>query len=205
MSTTEIITAIKDVALSGAAITTATVAILGLKSWSRELKGKADFEVGRALILATYKLRDELKYARSPFISSHEFPDDYPQNANNYRTPEIEANAYAHVYSTRWKPVAKAIQEFETQALEGEALWGETIRDKTNEMKECARNLQSSIDAFINNKVENGEIFKNDREFGKSVRSDLYSTHDDKNKLTIQISNAVKALEEEIRPRLKRS
>lgn len=72
------ITAIKDIALSGAAITTATVAILGLKSWSRELKGKAEFEVGRALILATYKLRDELKYARSPCTSGYEFPEDYP-------------------------------------------------------------------------------------------------------------------------------
>ncbi|MEZ9422049.1 hypothetical protein [Vibrio lentus] len=204
MSTTEIITAIKDIALSGAAITTATVAILGLKSWSRELKGKAEFEVGRALILATYKLRDELKYARSPWISGYEFPEDYPRNSDE-RTAEIEANAYAHIYSKRWKPVAEAIQEFETQALEGEALWGKPMRDKTNEMKQCARNLQVSIDAFIHNKAEDGESFKNDREFAKSVKSDVWAANDDKNKLTIQISNAVQALEEEIRPHLKRS
>ncbi|QPB83540.1 hypothetical protein CWC22_011300 [Pseudoalteromonas rubra] len=123
MSTTEIITAIMNIVLSGAAITTATVAILGLKSWSRELKGKAEFEVGRALILATYKLRDELKYARSPWICGYEFPEDYPRNSDEI-TAEIEANAHAHIYSKRWKPVAEAIQEFETQALEGEALWG---------------------------------------------------------------------------------
>ncbi len=204
MSTTEIITAIKDIALSGAAITTATVAILGLKSWSRELKGKAEFEVGRALILATYKLRDELKYARSPWISGSEFPEDYPQSSNE-RTPDIEANAYAHIYSNRWKPVAVTIQEFETQALEGEALWGKPMRDKTNEMKQCARNLQVSIDAFIHNKSEDGESFKNDREFGKSVQSEVWAANDDKNKLTIKISKAVTALEEEIRPHLKRS
>ena len=79
------------------------------------------------------------------------------------------------------------------------------MRDKTNEMKQCARNLQVSIDAFIHNKGAGGESFKNDREFGKSVQSDVWAANDDKNKLTIQISNAVKALEEEIRPHLKRS
>ncbi|MBO2696781.1 hypothetical protein [Shewanella algae] len=204
MSTTEIITAIKDIALAGAAITTATVAILGLKSWSRELKGKAEFEVGRALILATYKLRDELKYARSPWYSGYEFPKDYPRNSDE-RTADIEANAYAHIYYKRWKPVAEAIQEFEAQALEGEALWGKPMRDKTNEMKQCARNLQVSIDAFIHNKAKDGESFKNDRKFGESVQADVWAANNDKNKLTIQISNAVQALEEEIRPHLKRS
>jgi len=43
--------------------------------------------------------------------------------------------------------------------LEGEALWGKPMRDKTNEMKQCARNLQVSIDAFIHNKAEDGESF----------------------------------------------
>lgn len=127
-----------------------------------------------------------------------------PRNSSE-RTPEIEANAYAHIYSKRWKPVAEAIQEFETQALEGEALWGKPMRDKTNEMKQCARNLQVSIDAFIHNKAEDGESFRNDREFGTSVQSDIWAANDDKNKLTIQISDAVQALEEEIRPHLKRS
>jgi len=200
----EVTSIIKDIALSGAAITTATVAIIGLKSWSRELKGKAEFEVGRALILATYKLRDELKHARSPWISGHEFPEDYPVNSKD-RTPEKEAKGYAYVYSNRWKPVAEAIQGFETQALEGEALWGKPMRDKTNEMKQCARNLQVSIDAFIYNKAEDGESFRSDRDFGKSVQSDVSAGNEKENKLTIQISNAVAALEEEIRPHLKRS
>ncbi|WP_131825658.1 hypothetical protein [Salinivibrio kushneri] len=204
MSFTEFVNVFKDIALSVAAVTTATVAILGLKSWSKELKGKAEFEVGRALILSTYKLRDELKYARSPWMSGYEFPEDYQLNFIN-RTPEIEANAYAHVYRNRWRPVAKAVQEFEAQALEGEALWGKSIRDKTNEMKQCARNLQVSIGLFIDDKADGGESFRNDPAFGKSIKSDIWATHDDENQLTIKISNAVQALEDEIRPHLKRS
>jgi hypothetical protein len=204
LSIMEVTTVIKDIALSGAAITTATVAILGLKSWSRELEGKAEFEVGRALILVTYKLRDQLKYARSPWISGHEFPVNYSANSKG-TTPKKEADAYSYVYINRWKTVAEAIQSFETQALEGEALWGKPMRDKTNEMKQCARNLQVSIEAFIHNKAEAGESFRLDHEFGKSIQSDVWAGNDKENKLTIQITNAVVALEEEIRPHLKRS
>lgn len=204
MSIVEVTAVIKDVALSGAAITTATVAILGLKSWSRELKGKAEFEVGRALIRATYKVRDEIRQVRSPWTSGHEFPDGYPRNFNE-RTPEIEADAYSHIYSNRWKPIIEALQEFETQALEGEALWGTSIRKKIDELRQCARNLQVSIEAFIDDKRGAGESFRSDKDFAKSVKSDIWATHDDKNELTIKISNAVSELESEIRPHLKRS
>ena len=95
MTYTEIITAIKDVLIGGAAIATASVAVIGLKSWSRELRGRADFEVARGLIRATYKLRDELRASRAPFIRAHEFPEGY-YNPAGTSTPEKEAQAWAH-------------------------------------------------------------------------------------------------------------
>ena len=58
MTTVELITAGKDIALAGAAIVTATVAIKGLNTWARQLRGTADFETARAMSKVTYKLRD---------------------------------------------------------------------------------------------------------------------------------------------------
>jgi len=66
LSAAETITAVKDIAFATIVITTATVAIFGLKSWSRELRDKAEFEVGTALLFATHKLRYESKFARLP-------------------------------------------------------------------------------------------------------------------------------------------
>ncbi|ORT52207.1 hypothetical protein ST37_02415 [Vibrio sp. qd031] len=204
MNCIEIIQVIKDIALAGAAITTAIVAYQGLKSWRRELEGKAEFEIARALVLATYKLRDSLKLVRSPWIHGHEFPDDYPLNMSE-RTPDIEAKAFAHIYTNRWKPVVEALQNFDVQSLEGEALWGSASRDKTNEMRQCARNLQVSIEAFIHNKAENNEDFKSNKEFKKSIEADVWGTESEDNKLTQQINAAVENLEKELRPYLKRS
>lgn len=68
---------LKDLALAGAAVVTAWVAVLGLRKWREELRGKTDFEVARALARATYKVRDDLAACRMPLIRSSEFPADY--------------------------------------------------------------------------------------------------------------------------------
>lgn len=198
----QIISATKDIILIFAAIATAHVAINGLKNWSRELKGKADFEVARGLIRSVYKLRDELRHCRTPWVSSGEFPEGYdPKN----KSPETEAKAYSFIYSNRWKPIATALQDFETQALEAEALWGSIFKPKTDELRQCARNLQVSLEAAISNKANDGESFRSDPDFEKTVNEDIWAIKDDTNPLTLKISEAINAIEQAIRPHFKRS
>jgi hypothetical protein len=198
----EIISVTKDIILIFAAIATAHVAINGLQSWSRELKGKADFEVARNLIRSVYKIRDELRYCRSPWITMGEFPDEYD---SNNKSPETEAKAYAYIYTNRWKPVATALQDFESQALEAEALWGTKFKPKTDELRQCARNLQVAIEADISNKANDGEDFKSDRDFGKTIRAQISASNDDKNPLTLKINSAIIDIEKEVRPHFQRS
>ena len=104
MTMPEIFTAIKDIVLVIAAATTARVAVLGLKNWSRELKGKTEFKVSRNLIRATYKLRDEIQNCRSPFISDYEFPKEYKGSLGE-TSAEVEAQAWLFVYKNRWASV----------------------------------------------------------------------------------------------------
>ena len=205
MTCTEIITAIKDVLIGGAAIATASVAVIGLKSWSRELRGRADFEVARGLIRATYKLRDELRACRAPFIRAQEFPEGY-YNPAGTSTPENEAQAWAHVYKNRWQPVWGALQEFDAQTLEAEALWGSEIRAKTDELRECVAELNAAIDAVISDKASGGRDFEIDKEFGRKMRSTVSASgSDEKNELTKKIAKAVTGIEDKVRPHLKRS
>jgi hypothetical protein len=205
MSCTELITAIKDVLLGGAAVTTTVVAVVGLKNWSRELRGRADFDVARGLIRATYKLRDEIRSCRAAFIMAQEFPDGYC-DPNRKSTPEDEAQVWAHVYKNRWQPVWEAIQEFDAQTLEAEALWGSEIRQKTDKLRECIAELNSAIYAVISDKASGGRDFKSDREFGKKMRSTVSASGSDQsNELSKKITEAVTGIEDKIRPHLKRS
>lgn len=204
MNIPEIITAIKDVFLAIAGATTAVVAVTGLNNWNRELKGKATFEAAKGLAKATYKLRDEIKICRSPFISSSEFPDSY--NLLGLRkTAEQEAKGLAHVYTNRWNTVWSVLQEFDTETLEAEALWGEAIKTKTNELRKSVRELNVAIDAYIADAMSGGDNFSADREFGVRMRRTVASTSTDlENDFNKTLEVAILNIEDELRPHLQR-
>jgi hypothetical protein len=197
------ITAAKDIVLGASAAVTATVAVLGLKGWRRELKGKADFEVARALARATYKLRDELTLCRSPFVRGEEFPAGY--NSLSVKSAKEEADAWAHVYRSRWEPVRLALQEFDGQALEAESLWGVAVPEKTQAFRSCAVELLVAIQAFVDDKAHNGDDFKSNPDFGKQIRSKVFSLGEGKdNSLSSQVLDSVKGIETLLRPYLAR-
>lgn len=160
MTWPEIITVVKDVLLGLAAATTAVVAVLGLRKWRQELEGKAQFEVARSLIRATYRLRDEIRNCRNPFYTAYEYPADYKGGLGAQHSSEEEARAWMHIYKNCWAPVWTALQEFDSHTLEAEALWGSAMRAKTDALRKCVRELNAAIDAVIRDKASGGEDFK---------------------------------------------
>lgn len=204
MTPAEIIAAAKDIVLAIAAAVTASVAVRGLSTWNRELKGKAAFDVARALAKSAYKLRDELQSCRSPLIRSAEFPAEHHASGSK-RTPEQEAQAYAHVYSNRWSPVWGALQKFDTHTLEAEALWGAGVREKTDQLRKVVREVNVAIEAVIANASSGGEDFSTDREFGKQMRSTVAAVPgDEKNEVNAKLAAAIRGVEDELRPHLQR-
>ncbi len=204
MAAVEFLGIFKDIALAGAAVITACVALAGLERWKRELRGKTNFEVARLVIKATYHLRNQLGYCRSPFISAQEFPHEYLEKGPGEHRAEVEGRAYSHVYSRRWEPVGVALKEFDAALLEGEALWGSSISAKGLELRNCVHSLRVDIESLINDKFSGGEEFK-DKVYAKRVRVGVSANSSENNELTNRINDAVQALENEIRPHLSRS
>jgi hypothetical protein len=204
MTTPEIVTLIKDILVGAAAIVTPLIAFTGLKNWNRELRGKAAFEVAVGLTKATYKLRDEIRSCRAPMIRADEFPDGHQPSVWN-KDPQIKAEAYLHVYAARWQPVQAALQEFDTQTLGAEALWGEVIRQKTDELRGSVRELSAAIDAVIANIASGDQHFSTDGDFGRKMRATVNaSMSDTKNKFSLGLETAVSGVERELRPQLRR-
>jgi len=200
MDCIEIFSIIKDICISGAALTTAYVAYTGLEKWHKELRGKANFEVARELIKSVYLLRNELSYCRTPFISSAEFPTGYVErNSDNQQIGE----AYHHLFSKRFEPVGEALNKFDAALLEAEALWGSSIKNKAKDLQNSVSNLRANFQAFVDDKLTGGQDFK-DKEYAKKVRSTIFDSRPTENELTIKINNAVIALENEISPHLSR-
>lgn len=198
----EHLTIIKDLLISIAAISTTTIAYIGLKSWHKELKGRANFTVARELIKVTYKLRDAIASCRAPFVGATEFPVEYNPFQHN-KDKETERKTWAHIFKNRWTPVLNVLEDFDTSALEAEALWGSNIRDLADKLRSSVRDLNLNIGFYIENVYSKGEEFRSDPDYGKKVKSIVFSSTSDKeDKFSIELRKAIMNIEEYIRPHL---
>ena len=203
MSFTEFFSIMKDIFLAGAATITAYVALKGLEKWKDELSGKANFEVARDFIRTVYKLRDEIHYCRSPFISAAEFPEGY-NGALGGITNEEKGDAYFYVYKTRWQPVSEAVQNFDTAVLEAEALWGKEVKEAGEKLRNLVIRLRFSLDTFIQNEYSRNQDFT-DRELDAKIRADVNRSRSERDTLSPAIDEVIKEIEELVRPHLKRN
>ena len=180
---------------------TVGIAFYGINRWNRELIGKTKFEAARLILKATYKLRDAISNARNPFISAGEFPTEYG-GAMTHPSHQEEASAYSHVYKNRWKPIWEALQEYDTASLEAEAIWGATIKNKTDVFRSCVNTLQASIASYIGN-IHSGRT-DTDTDFVAKITKNIQAQADSNDDLSNQIKSSICAIEEEMKQHLRR-
>lgn len=100
----------------------------------------------------------------------------------------------------------RALEEFDAQSLEAEALWGQPIRECTEQLRTVLRTLNAALQAYVANERSGGEDFKMDKDFGKQIRSQVSSSPtNDENRLNVELSSAIKSIEDVLRPHLRRA
>jgi hypothetical protein len=201
----EFITAAKDIVLAVAGLVTAFVALKGLNTWNRQLRGTAGFDVARSLAKSSYKVRDKLQACRSPILSAGEFPIDY-HDGGLKKTSKQKTVGYAFVYKERWNFVQEAIQEFDAATLEAEALWGQAIRETTDQLRKVVFEVNMAIEAFILNASSDDENFIKDKEYGQAILSKVSaSSADSMNSINLSLALAIKAIDDQLLPHLQRT
>lgn len=200
---------VKDLAIAcaavvtaGAAVTTAVVAVRGIRKWRDELGGKAAFDCARAVARAGYQLRNAIRDCRAMFISVAEFPPP-TDDAEFQSTHERRANEFRHAYRARFERVTTALTNLDTAALEAEALWGSEIENKIAALRACVFELRAYIEAFIRNEERGGESFLRDEKFRKKTEMVIWDTGDE-NGYNIKLAAVIKNIESELRPHLAR-
>lgn len=125
-----------------AAGTGGVVAILGLRAWKEQLRGRSEYELARRLLRATLKVRDEIAYVRGPLIEAGEIAAAVEQDGSEVALDDPEASELARL--KRWRHLASAVSDVEVEALEGEVLWGSPIQDLVDDLRERVRSLRGA-------------------------------------------------------------
>lgn len=186
----------KDLVLAIAGAFTAFAAVRGINKWATELRGKAGFETARELAEATFRVRDQLRQARSPMYFAHEFPESTGLDHS--------VEDWVHAYRSRMKPLFETVTQFEAKALQAEALWGRGIRAKTDVLRYLANELWAAMEADIDNRRDKGAHFREDPVFGQRTRHTIYARADGSDELSKKMMAAVEAIEQELVPHLRR-
>ena len=149
------ISIISDSLVAISAIVVASVAICGLNTWRRELKGRVLFDIARKIIRLSIELRANFEWARFPLSTSTE--SSGRQKAIGESTGETLAKDAWYVKYQRLKPLTTNIQSLQEMDWEIQTLLGDKSQKISNAIKiyrECYAKLKVDIDEYFEIKVD---------------------------------------------------
>ena len=105
MTFAQVISVSKDIVLAVAAITGSVVAVMGLDTWKRQLRGHSEYELSRRILVSLYKYRDAINGVRHPAMLSYEMPEPPDEIIDSMNREQIRFFGISHAYQKRWDKV----------------------------------------------------------------------------------------------------
>jgi hypothetical protein len=145
LTSIEMIALLKDIVLSGAAITGAIVAVKGLDTWQRQLKGQSEYELSRRILINVFKYRDAINGVRYPVMLAYEMPSPPEEVAKIMSQEQIRFYGTSKAYQVRWDKVQSVKASLYADLLEAEAIWGNEFKDLFKKVFELEHELFTCI------------------------------------------------------------
>lgn len=146
----------KDVfSIVGTIISGAAVAVAfyfgreGLHTWRRQLKGSADHDLARRLLIELYKLRDEIQRARSPAIFSFEAVP-FEGEVASADPKQASYDFTARAYRRRLAAMDAARNPLQATMLEAEAIWGNGLKELMAHVFKLEREFVIYVRIYLN-------------------------------------------------------
>lgn len=207
MSWTELVALLRDLIISGAAITGAVIAIKGLNTWQRQLKGKSEYDLSRRILISLFKYRDAINGVRNPAMWSYEMPHPPEDEAKNMSRDEISYYGTLKAYEARWDKVYTEKTNLYADLLEAEALWGTQLKEYFSEVYNLENELFSYIRNYLtvsNPKTNNARKEAIEKILHKK-RDIMYDDfgEDEKEEFKSELKNGIDKIEKYLKPKLR--
>ena len=189
----------KDLLTGVAATVAAGVAVVGLETWKRQLRGNANYELSRRLLRSAYKLREAIRSARAAILTTGEMAAAIKAaglDASSARVIDDQGEALA--FQARWDKVVAAQIEFAAEVLEAEALWGPLIRERSEALGKCTEELRYALQQWVGRTKRQIDLDRQER-----IMATIYEGYDDSDEFSNRLKKTFESLEDIIRPHLK--
>lgn len=198
-------TLLKELLLVAAAITGGIVAVSGLRTWKRQLKGQSEYELARRLLLAIYRLRDAFRAARSPLMFVP--PDEGGSDAGEGTFPQKRhIRGLRRGFEERLRALDNTWSDVQLAALEAEVIWGRAVRELVAPLNECRAKFVTTVHEYfwLNDPPPYATVDRNAERVTR-VESTLYSVSNNpqEDQFLKELLDAIDKAEAFIRPHLK--
>ncbi len=197
----------KDVLVAVAAVVGAAVAIRGLNTWNRQLKGSAEYDLARRILKVTYRLRDAIKSVRHPAMWGVEIPNPPVEEAKHMSREEIIYYGKSHAYQARWQKVSDVRTDLQAELLEGEVLWGGELNKLFEVLFKLEHELLVAVQNYLSlSNPKESQARKTAIEKRQlNARDILYDSLEEKgDEFTKDVARAIVPIEEYLKPHLRR-
>jgi len=198
----ELVSLASDIAIFATAVVVALVGIFGLRTWKKELTGRAKFELSRNVMLLAFKLKAGFQWATSPATFSEEFVDR-PRGENESQAESRVLNEW-HARHRRLKPLVEDLQKLQTAGWEAKILLdedsGKSVSEAIGIFRRNYAELATAIDSYFEvTYKEARETSDNiDQDSLKKLKKIIYSASDANllkqiDEATAQLASTLKA------------
>jgi hypothetical protein len=149
LTCTEIVALLKDFVLSGAAITGAFVAVKGLGTWQRQLKGQFEYKLSRRILVTLFKYRDAINGVRNPVMLVYEMPSPSEDEVSKMSREQIRFYGTSEAYQARWDKVQAERTSLYADLLEAEAIWGDELKQLFKKVFDLEHELFTRVRRYI--------------------------------------------------------
>jgi len=198
----ELVSIASDIAIGVSALIVAGVAFFGLRTWRRELTGKAKFDIARNVMSLARKVKGDFAQARHPVGWSWEYASRTRQENESPLASEVLDLWYAK--NQRLKPLAENLQKLQEVSWEAEIVLGEDASKSVSEaftiLRERYAELSSAVNSYFDTRLDEavkGSMYK-DQDWLKELSKEIYGTESDNfskriDEATSQLDSTLKA------------
>ena len=201
------VTVAKDIVLIIAAVIGSYVALRGLNTWNRQLKGGVEYELTRRLLKLTYRLREAIKGVRNPIMWGGETPTPDTEEAKDMSPDRRRFYDISNAYQKRWDKVTEVQADLQTELLEAEALWGQDIHSCFEPLLRLQQELFVAVHFYITacNPSESEDVRDAMSKAMRKKRDILYDMSGEKDdEFTNDVNQAIKSIEALLKPHLRK-
>jgi hypothetical protein len=184
------------------AVTAATLAFVGLRTWRLQLKGTAEYTLAKEVLKAAYRVREAFKHVRNPAIFSYEYPESMREETGHLKD-QFRAEGTAHVYEERFKVLNDAFRVLEDRTLDAKVEWGSHFAVLIMPLRKLRAELLMAVQDHVQAIKPGRERRRTTVDEMREARSVMYYLGEDQNELdrfTPETNGAIAEFEKRLRP-----